>query len=109
MVCCGGPVECREPERIQPLAQLRRRRSWFVRRFPSGVVDLLEQCRGVLGEDLNVAALQGGEDDLASTELELPLDRDAGILEDLGEDVAENLLLVEVRRSDGNVARAAGR
>src|SRR3990170_1872382 len=67
-------------------------------------VDELECGRCVLGEDVDLARLEGREDDLPVAELELLLDFVAVGGEGLGEQLAQDLLLVEVRRADDDLA-----
>ena len=76
----------------------------IVGRLAGAAVDELEGGGRVLGEHIDLTRLEGREDDLAVAELELAFHGRAVALEHLGEDLAEDLLLVEVGRADGDVA-----
>ena len=102
-------LEGRQALRLEPLAQLGRGRGGVGRGLAGSRVHELEGRRRVLGEDVDLAGLEGREDDLAVAQLELALDGEAVRLEDLGVELAEDLLLVEVRRADGDLLPGAGR
>ena len=103
-----GEVEGDEALRLERGVEGRGRGGRVGRRLAGAAVHELERGRRVLGEHVDLAGLERGEHDLAVAELELALDRRPVPFEGLGEDLAEDLLLVEVGRADGDVALDPG-
>ena len=103
-----GRVQRRETLWLQRRAQRVARRHGIIRRLPGAFVDELKRGGRVLGEHVDLTRLEGREDDLAVAELELAFDCRAVALEHLGEDLAQDLLLREVGRADGDVAFEPG-
>ena len=101
-------VQRRETLRLERGAQRVARRHRIIRRLAGAVVDELEGRGGVLGEHVDLTGLEGREDDLAVAELELAFHGRTVALEHLGEDLAQDLLLVEVGRADRDVAFEPG-
>ena len=104
----------RRREHLEPLGQPLAERGQLLldvgrRRLRRGSVMNGEQRAGVLGDEVDLAALDGAEVHLAGADAELVADVEAGRLERLAVDLGEQLALGEVGRADGDLAGLAGR